>query len=140
MLQPIQAMMLFILCCLNFALPQVSHAQEGMASYYGSYHHGRKTASGERFNMHGLSAAHRTLPLGTVIRVTDLDTLNSTVVTVNDRGPYHGNRILDLSQGAAKKLGMIKQGVSRVNIDVLKLPDKPDRMGLLLRSLEKKQK
>ena len=90
--------------------------------------------------MHGLSAAHRTLPLGTVIRVTDLVTLNSIVVTVNDRGPYHGNRILDLSQGAAKKLGMIKQGVSRVNIDVLKLPDKPDRVELLLRSLEKKQK
>jgi hypothetical protein len=97
--------------------------QQGKASWYGTYHHGRKTASGERFNMNGLSAAHRTLPLGTLIEVTNKDTGKSVTVKVNDRGPYHGNRILDLSKGAANQLGMLKSGVGNIQISVLSKPE-----------------
>lgn len=91
--------------------------QSGSASYYGKAHHGKRTASGERFNMHGLTAAHRTLPFGTKLRVTSKDTGKSILVTVNDRGPYHGRRVLDLSQEAARQLGMIKLGVGQVTIE-----------------------
>ena len=96
----------------------------GNSSYYGARHHGNRTASGERFNMNGLTAAHKTLPLGTVIRVTNKDNGKSVTLTVNDRGPYHGNRVLDVSQGAAKRLDFIKQGVAKVSIVVLSLPKK----------------
>lgn len=113
---------LMLICSL--LIPTTANAghdvyQAGKASWYGSFHHGRKTASGEVFNMNGLSAAHRTLPLGTMIEVTNKDTGKSIVVKVNDRGPYIGNRILDLSRGAAKRLGMIKDGVGNVEITVL---------------------
>ena len=91
--------------------------QSGAASYYGKAHHGKRTASGERFNMHSLTAAHRTLPFGTKLRVTSKDTGKSILVTVNDRGPYHGRRVLDLSQEAARQLGMIKLGVGQVTIE-----------------------
>lgn len=101
--------------------------QAGKASWYGTYHHGRKTASGERFNMHGLSAAHRTLPLGSMIAVTNKTTGKTIQVKVNDRGPYHGNRVLDLSMGAAKELGMMSSGVGNVEITVLSRPDKKSK-------------
>jgi rare lipoprotein A (peptidoglycan hydrolase) len=92
-----------------------------IASWYGvpDGFHGRRTASGEIFNAYGLSAAHRTLPLGTRIRVTNTANNRSVVVRVNDRGPFHGNRVLDLSQGAAARLGMISSGTARVRIQVL---------------------
>ncbi len=92
---------------------------EGMASYYGSELAGRRTASGERFNPNELTAAHRTLPLGTRIRVTNPANGQSVVVRVNDRGPFHGNRILDLSHGAARAIGIALRGTGRVVIDVL---------------------
>jgi rare lipoprotein A (peptidoglycan hydrolase) len=95
--------------------------QTGMASYYGSEFHGRSTSSGETFDMHALTAAHQTLPLGTIIRVTHLGNHKSVVVKVNDRGPFVGDRILDLSYGAARQLGMIQEGVARVRIDILQL-------------------
>lgn len=93
--------------------------QSGSASWYGPGFHGRKTASGERFNMYGMTAAHRYLPLGTKVRVTNMDTGKSIVVKVNDRGPYHGNRILDLSKAAARSLGMIKSGTCKVKLERL---------------------
>lgn len=93
--------------------------QSGSASWYGPRFHGRKTASGERFNMYGMTAAHRYLPLGTKVRVTNMDTGKSIVVKVNDRGPYHGNRILDLSKAAARSLGMIKSGTCKVKLERL---------------------
>lgn len=93
--------------------------QTGMASWYGSAHHGKKTASGERFNMYGLTAAHRKLPLGTMVKVTNVANGKSVVVKVNDRGPFHGNRVLDLSKGAADKLGVVKSGTAKVTIEVL---------------------
>ena len=91
----------------------------GSASFYGPGFHGRKTASGEVFNQNALTAAHRTLPFGTKLRVTCTATGRSVVVRVNDRGPFHGNRVLDLSLGSAKAIGMIEKGVTNVKYEVL---------------------
>ena len=88
----------------------------GMASYYKS---GKQTANGERFNPNGLTAAHRTLPFGTKLRVTNLRTGKSVVVRINDRGPFIKGRVIDLSLGAAKLVGMTTSGVVRVTYSVL---------------------
>jgi rare lipoprotein A len=93
-----------------------SAAQIGTASYYRS---GKVTANGEAFNPHGLTAAHRTLKFGTVVRVTNLKSGKSIIVRINDRGPFIKGRIIDLSLGAAKKLGMQHSGVAKVKVDVL---------------------
>jgi rare lipoprotein A len=90
-----------------------------VASWYGEPFHGRLTASGERYNMHGLSAAHRSLPFGTRLKVTNPESGQSSVVTVNDRGPFIRGRHLDLSYGAAKEIGLIGAGVGRVAVEVL---------------------
>ena len=90
-----------------------------MSSYYGPKFHGRPTASGEIFNMYGESAAHKELPLGTIINVTYLKTGKSVVVKVNDRGPFIPGRDLDLSYGAAKKIGLVNDGVGEVKISVI---------------------
>jgi rare lipoprotein A len=90
-----------------------------MASWYGKEFHGRKTASGEIFDMYGISAAHRILPFGTTIHVTNLDNYKSIKVTVNDRGPFARNRVLELSYGAAKELGFVAQGMARVKVEAL---------------------
>ena len=95
------------------------HATRGKASYYAGFHHGKKTANGERFNMHALTAAHRTLPLGSKIKVTNLNNGKEVVVRVNDRGPYARGRVLDVSLGASKKLDMIKTGTAKVSIQIL---------------------
>lgn len=91
--------------------------QNGIASWYGRQFHGRKTASGETFDMNGLTAAHRTLPMNCYIRVTNKDNGKSVVVKVNDRGPFHGNRVLDLSYGAAKAIGLTQKGTGNVSIE-----------------------
>ena len=90
-----------------------------VASWYGEPFHGRLTASGERYDMHGFTAAHRSLPFGTRLKVTDEATGRSTVVTVNDRGPFVRGRQLDLSYGAAKEIGLVGDGVGRVAVEVL---------------------
>jgi len=95
---------------------------EGIASYYGWRHHGRRMANGKRFNALGATAASRTLPLGCRIRVTNMENGLSTEVTIEDRGPYIRGRILDLSLGAAQRLGMTKAGLAWVHITIL-----PDR-------------
>ena len=91
--------------------------QTGPASWYGKSHHGRTTANGEKFDMEALTAAHRTLPFGTRVRVTNLENNRSVTVRINDRGPYVRGRILDLSARAARELGMAEDGVSRVRIE-----------------------
>ena len=101
---------------------QETHQLTGISSYYGGFHHGHKTASGEVFNMHALTAAHRTLPLGSRIQVTNLSNGKRITLKVTDRGPYKKGRILDVSQGAAKALGMLKSGTAKVRIHVI---DKP---------------
>lgn len=97
-----------------------SRFQVGLASWYGEYHHGRPTASGEVFDMAQLTAAHRTLPLGTRLRVTNLENGRTVRVRVNDRGPYVDGRVLDLSHGAARMLDMVERGVAPVRIEIVK--------------------
>ena len=92
-------------------------SQTGTASWYGRQFHGRKTASGDTFDMNGLTAAHRSLPLNCFIRVTNKTNGQSVIVKVNDRGPFHGNRVLDLSYGAAKQLGITNSGTAKVSIE-----------------------
>jgi len=99
------------------------HTQEGIASWYGKDFHGRHTASGEIYNMYGLSAAHKVLPLGTRVRVINLSNSRSVIVPINDRGPFIKGRVIDMSYGAAKKLGMVKEGLAKVRIEVIKTPD-----------------
>ncbi len=90
-----------------------------VASWYGKAFHGKKTASGEIFNMYAYTAAHKTLPLGTILKVTNPETGKSVVVKVNDRGPYVRGRDLDLSYAAAKKIGLTKKGVGKVYVEIL---------------------
>lgn len=94
------------------------YTEVGIASWYGKKYHGRKTANGETFKMNKLTAAHRTLPLGLTAKVTNLDNGRSVRVRINDRGPFVEGRILDLSYGAAKKLGMVEAGLARVRIEI----------------------
>ncbi len=93
--------------------------EEGIASYYGEEFAGRPTANGEIFDPEGMTAAHPTLPMGSIIRVTHLRNGRQVVVRVNDRGPFAGDRILDLSRGAAETLGMRGKGTGRIRIEVL---------------------
>jgi rare lipoprotein A len=95
------------------------HALSGLAVWYGKKHHGRKTASGQAFNMNAMTAAHRTLRFGTRVRVTDVRTKRSVVVRINDRGPYGRGRVIDLSRAAARKLGILKRGKAKVRLRVL---------------------
>ncbi len=99
--------------------PGVLATFEGPASWYGADFQGRLTASGERFDMHDLTAAHRTLRFGTRCRVTNLGNGREVVVRVNDRGPYSGGRVIDVSRAAAQRLDMIGAGVVRVRVEVL---------------------
>jgi len=94
--------------------------QVGRASYYGKRFHGRKTAKGDLFDMHDMTAAHRVLPLGTIIKVTNLENGKVVEVEVNDRGPFNKKRILDLSLGAARELDMVRKGSAKVMIEVVK--------------------
>ena len=98
------------------APPEPKPDQTGVASWYGDEWQGRITASGKPFDEHKLTAAHRTLPLNTRVRVTNLKTGRSVEVTITDRGPYKDGRVIDLSKAAAKKLGMVKQGLVPVRI------------------------
>ncbi|MBD2577821.1 septal ring lytic transglycosylase RlpA family protein [Oscillatoria sp. FACHB-1406] len=93
--------------------------QRGMASWYGPGFHGRLSASGERFNQNAMTAAHRTLPFGTRVRVTNRNNGQSAIVRINDRGPFVRGRIIDLSVGAAKQIGMYGSGVAPVEVEVL---------------------
>lgn len=98
-------------------------SQTGLASWYGRQFHGRKTASGDQFDMYALTAAHRSLPLNCYIRVTNQSNGKSVVVKVNDRGPFHGNRVLDLSYAAASQLGITQKGVGNVTIERIEVPN-----------------
>ncbi|HYH18379.1 MAG TPA: septal ring lytic transglycosylase RlpA family protein [Azospirillum sp.] len=96
--------------------------QSGEASWYGPGFHGRPTASGVRFDQDALTAAHRSLPLGTVVRVTNLDTGRSVQVEINDRGPFIEGRIIDVSRRAAEVLGMKEQGIAPVQVELARDP------------------
>ena len=97
--------------------------QVGIASYYGSKFHKKRTANGEIFNMYKISAAHKTYPLGTKVKVTNLENGKSIKLIINDRGPFAKSRILDLSYKAARKLDFVNQGTTKVRIEVIRLGD-----------------
>lgn len=112
-------LLLFSSGCAHIPRGYPGWTQVGTASWYGKEFHGKPTASGETYNMYSITAAHNTLPLGTRCLVTNLDNGNSCVVTINDRGPFVGGRIIDLSYGAALRLGIADQGLATVRIQVL---------------------
>jgi rare lipoprotein A (peptidoglycan hydrolase) len=99
-----------------------SSYQVGTASWYGADFHGKKTASGKRFDMHSYTAAHRSLPIGTVVRVVNLKNGRDVIVKINDRGPYIKGRIIDLSYAAAKSLEMVRSGITKVKVEVISAP------------------
>lgn len=119
---------LFILGFLLWSLPSVAqnfkkgYKQKGVASYYANKFHGKKTASGERFDMYAMTAAHRFLPFNTIVKVTNPKNGKWVTVRINDRGPFTRHRILDVSKAAALKLDLIKQGTATIELEVLKLP------------------
>lgn len=101
-------------------IPRITrYIKQGIASWYGPRFHGRKTATGETFDMYAMTAAHKTLPIPSYAQVTNLENNRSVIVRINDRGPYVGNRLLDLSYAAAKKLGIHKEGLGKVEIVAL---------------------
>jgi rare lipoprotein A len=105
--------------CLSFVTGEALAAgnQCGSASWYGPGFHGRTAASGEKFNQNAMTAAHKTLPFGTIVKVVNQKTGKSVKVKINDRGPYHGGRIIDLSKAAAAQLGIVQAGTGKVCID-----------------------
>ena len=114
----------------TFVIPTKACAAEiqvGQASWYGGFHHGRKMANGRPFNMYANTVAHRTLPLGTVVQVTNRSNGRSVTATVTDRGPYAKRRVLDVSRGIASKLDMLKSGTATVEIVVISKPERKSR-------------
>ncbi|MBV4492824.1 septal ring lytic transglycosylase RlpA family protein [Pseudomonas oryzicola] len=105
--------------CASQDIDPRGYDQTGTASYYGSRHHGKRTASGEPFNQNGLTAAHRSLPFGTRVRVTNTANQRSVIVRINDRGPHTRGRLIDLSRAAAEKIGMIRSGTAQVRVQGL---------------------
>ncbi|GAL87531.1 rare lipoprotein [Sporocytophaga myxococcoides] len=98
---------------------QTNASEEGFASYYADKFHGRRTASGNRYHKNKLTAAHKTLPFDTKVKVTNLSNDSSVIVTINDRGPFAKGKIIDLSYYAAKELNFIKKGITKVRIEIL---------------------
>ncbi len=94
------------------------YSETGVASWYGKKFHGRKTASGERYNQNKMTAAHKTLPFGTRVRVKNLENGKTASVVINDRGPFTKGRVIDVSRAAARKLDMVNSGTARVRISV----------------------
>ena len=103
-----------------FLLPtSIGYRESGIASWYGTKFHGRKTANGETYNMYGMTAAHKSLPIPSYVRVTNVENRRSIIVRINDRGPFHGPRIIDLSYVGAMKLGFAEQGTTKVLVEAI---------------------
>jgi rare lipoprotein A len=109
----------------------VGYQERGFASWYGPGFHGQKTANGERYDMHQLTAAHRTLPLGSVVSVHSVRTGRDVVVRINDRGPFVRDRVIDLSLSAAKAIEMLGPGTDEVTLHVVSYQERPEGMGPL---------
>jgi rare lipoprotein A len=112
----------FLSGCAHYQRPGVGYVETGTASWYGQDFHGKPTASGEPYNMYGVTAAHKTIPLGCRVRVTNLANGHQVIVPINDRGPFVGDRIIDMSYGAAKELEMVDCGLAKVRVEVLDMP------------------
>ncbi len=123
--------LLFWAVLLNLTLQGCAHklsasegsTQTGKASWYGQRHHDKKTASGEPYNMDDFTAAHQTLPFGTIIEVKSVSTGQSVQVRINDRGRFTKGRIIDLSKAAAEKIGILRKGIDTVEITVISTPE-----------------
>ncbi|MGY2290478.1 septal ring lytic transglycosylase RlpA family protein [Pseudomonas sp. SDO528_S397] len=113
------ALMSLLTGCASGLIDPNGYDETGTASYYGARHHGNRTASGEPFNQNALTAAHRRLPFGTQVKVTNLDNDKSVVVRINDRGPHTRGRLIDVSRKAAEQLGMLGSGTARVRVQAL---------------------
>jgi rare lipoprotein A len=123
-------MRLLLLLCFLYAGQMMAQTTEtGLATYYNDKYHGRNTASGEKYDKEALTAAHKTLPFGTKVRVTRIDggNSNSVVVKINDRGPFHHDLIIDLSRAAAEPLGLVKDGKGMVKMEVLTPMEEPKK-------------
>jgi peptidoglycan lytic transglycosylase len=107
-------------------VPQVGYSETGIASWYGHPYHGRRAADGEIYDMETMTAAHRTLPFNTWVRVYDLDTRKTVDVRIIDRGPFVEGRVIDLSHAAARAIDMIGPGTARVRLEVIRLPAVPE--------------
>ncbi|WP_122560138.1 septal ring lytic transglycosylase RlpA family protein [Pseudomonas viridiflava] len=105
--------------CASGLIDPNGYDETGTASYYGAKHHGNRTASGEPFNQTALAAAHRRLPFGTQVKVTNLDNNRSVIVRINDRGPHARGRLIDLSREAAAQLGMLSSGTAPVRVQAM---------------------
>ena len=105
--------------CYTPSVISIGHKVRGVASWYGKKFHGRKTSNGETYDMYGLSAAHKTFPMNTIVRVTNVDNGSNILLRINDRGPFVDDRIIDLSYGAALKLNYAKKGLINVELEVL---------------------
>ena len=105
--------------CASHDIDPRGYDETGVASYYGARHHGKRTASGEAFNQNALTAAHRQLPFGTRVKVTNLKNDETVVVRINDRGPHTRGRLIDVSRKAAEQLGMLRSGTARVRVQAL---------------------
>ena len=114
-----RAIVFFMAALACAAVPGFAAQEEGLASWYGGKFQGRTTSSGEIFDTNLMTAAHKSLPFGTIVKVTDQDTGRSTVVKINDRGPFVEGRIIDLSRAAAEELDMVGRGVARVSVEVV---------------------
>jgi len=110
--------LLFSILCMSFSLAFA--AEEGVASYYSDVFQGKKTASGSVYDRNKLTAAHNNLPFGTKVKITDLKNNKSVIVTITDRGPYSKKRMVDLSYAAAKEIDLIKAGISKVKLEIIK--------------------
>ncbi|WP_162428235.1 septal ring lytic transglycosylase RlpA family protein [Pontibacter pudoricolor] len=125
-----KCILLTVIIFLFIGIGQVTIAQDitqtetGPASWYGSKYHGRKTSSGERYNKNDMTAAHKTLPFGTKVKVTNLANNESVVLRINDRGPFVGNRIIDVSEVAARKLDIHSRGIANVKVEVIEIDGK----------------
>jgi rare lipoprotein A len=123
-----KCILLTVIIFLFIGIGQIAIAQDntqtqtGPASWYGSKYHGRKTSSGERYNKNDMTAAHKTLPFGTKVKVTNPANNESVILRINDRGPFVGNRIIDVSEVAAKKLDIHSRGVAEVEVEVIEIP------------------
>ncbi|MFI4957067.1 MAG: septal ring lytic transglycosylase RlpA family protein [Gammaproteobacteria bacterium] len=106
----------------------LGYEEEGIASWYGTKFHGKRTSSGEAYDMYSMTAAHKNLPIPSYVRVTNLDNNKSTVVRVNDRGPFATGRIIDLSYAAAAKLGILNMGTGRVKVEAIDAKNHPKRL------------
>jgi rare lipoprotein A len=103
--------------------------ESGIASWYGPPYHNRRGSNGEIYDMHAMTAAHRTFPLGSIVRVVNVETKASSIVRITDRGPFVEGRIIDLSQAAAKQIGMLQKGTTQVRVELLRTPASLDEGG-----------